>query len=34
DVVEKIGKVKTGNFRGSQDVPAEHVVLEKVTVIE
>lgn len=34
DVVEKIGKVQTGNFRGFQDVPAEHVVLEKVTVIE
>jgi len=34
DVVEKIGKVKTGNFRGFADVPAEHVVLEKVTVIK
>ena len=34
DVVEKIGKVKTGNFRGMADVPAEHVVLEKVTVVE
>jgi len=34
DVVEKIGKVKTGNFRGFQDVPAEHVVMEKVTVVE
>jgi cyclophilin family peptidyl-prolyl cis-trans isomerase len=34
DVVEKIGKVKTGNFRGFQDVPAQHVVMEKVTVIE
>ena len=34
DVVEKIGKVQTGNFRGFQDVPSEHVVLEKVTVIE
>ncbi len=34
DVVDKIGKVKTGNFRGFQDVPAEHVVLEKVTVLE
>ncbi len=34
DVVEKIGKVKTGNFRGFQDVPAEHVVMEKVTVME
>ena len=34
DVVEKIGKVKTGTFRGFQDVPAEHVVMEKVTVIE
>ena len=34
DVVEKIGKVKTGNFRGFQDVPAEPVVMEKVTVVE
>ena len=34
DVVENIGKVKTGNFRGFQDVPAEHVVMEKVTVVE
>lgn len=34
DVVDKIGKVKTGNFRGFQDVPAEHIVLEKVTVVE
>jgi len=34
DVVDKIGKVKTGNSRGFQDVPAEHVVLEKVTVVE
>jgi peptidyl-prolyl cis-trans isomerase B (cyclophilin B) len=34
DVVEKIGKVKTGSFRGFQDVPAEHVVMEKVTVVE
>lgn len=34
DIVEKIAKVKTGNFRGFQDVPAEHVVMEKVTVIE
>ena len=34
DIVDKIGKVKTGNFRGFQDVPAEHVVLEKVTVVE
>jgi len=34
DVVEKIGKVATGNFRGFQDVPADHVVMEKVTVIE
>lgn len=34
DVVEQIGKVTTGNFRGFQDVPAEHVVMEKVTVVE
>ena len=34
DVVEAIGKVKTGDFRGHQDVPASHVVLEKVTVVE
>jgi len=34
DVVEKIGKVPTGSFRGFQDVPADHVVLEKVTVVE
>ncbi len=34
DIVDKIGKVKTGNFRGFQYVPAEHVVLEKVTVVE
>lgn len=34
DVVDKIGKVQTGNFRGFQDVPAEHVVIEKVTVME
>jgi len=34
DVVDKIGKVKTGNFRGFQDVPAENIVLEKVTVVE
>lgn len=34
DVVERIGKVKTGDFRGFQDVPAEHVVMEKVTIVE
>jgi cyclophilin family peptidyl-prolyl cis-trans isomerase len=34
DVVEKIGKVQTGNFRGFQDVPAEHVVIEKVTIVD
>ncbi len=34
DVVEAIGKVKTGDFRGHQDVPASHVVMEKVTVIQ
>jgi len=34
DVVEKIGKVRTGNFHGFQDVPAEPVVIEKVTVVE
>jgi len=33
-VVEDIGKVKTGDFKGFQDVPAEHVVIEKVTVVE
>ncbi len=34
DVVEKIGEVQTGSFRGFQDVPAEHVVIEKVTIVE
>jgi peptidyl-prolyl cis-trans isomerase B (cyclophilin B) len=34
DVVEKIGKVQTGNYRGFADVPSEHVVIEKVSVLE
>jgi len=34
DVVEAIGKVKTGNARGFGDVPLEGVVMEKVTVVE
>lgn len=34
DVVEAIGKVPTGDFRGHQDVPASNVVMEKVTVME
>jgi peptidyl-prolyl cis-trans isomerase B (cyclophilin B) len=34
DVVEAIGKVKTGNVRGFGDVPLEGVVMEKVTVVE
>lgn len=34
DVVDAIGKVKTGNVRGFGDVPLEAVVIEKVTVLE
>lgn len=34
DVVEAIGKVKTGNVRGFGDVPLEGVVMEKVTVVK
>ena len=34
DVMDAIGKVKTGNFKGFQDVPQEAVVMEKVTVME
>lgn len=34
DVVTKIKGVKTGNTGGHQDVPAESVVIEKVTVAE
>lgn len=34
DVVEKIKKVKTGNKGMHQDVPADSVVIEKVTVTE
>ena len=34
DVVDAIGKVKTGTVSGFQDVPEESVVMEKVTVIE
>ncbi len=34
DVVQTIEKVATGNKSGHQDVPAEDVVIEKVTVAE
>jgi cyclophilin family peptidyl-prolyl cis-trans isomerase len=34
DVVDAIGKVKTGNARGFADVPLEPVVIEKVSVVE
>ncbi len=33
DVVDAIGKVKTGRIKGFQDVPLEPVVMEKVTVV-
>lgn len=34
DVVDAIGKVKTGNARGFADVPLEPVVIEKVSVVK
>ena len=34
DVVDAIGKVKTGNARGFADVPLEPVVIEKISVVE
>ena len=34
DVVDKIGKVKTGISAGMQDVPVEPVVIESVEVVE
>jgi len=34
DVVDRIGKVETGNSGGFQDVPREKVVMVKVTVVE
>ncbi len=34
DVVDAIGKVKTGNARGFADVPLEPVVIENVSVVE
>lgn len=34
DVVDKIKKVKTTSKNGHQDVPAENIVIEKVTVDE
>ncbi|TNF48154.1 peptidyl-prolyl cis-trans isomerase [bacterium] len=34
DVVDAIGKVKTGRARGFDDVPLEAVIIEKVTVVK
>jgi peptidyl-prolyl cis-trans isomerase B (cyclophilin B) len=34
NVIDKIGKVKTGNRSGHQNVPVENVLLEKAEVIE
>jgi len=34
DVVDAIGKVKTGNARGFADVPLEPVVIEKISVVK
>jgi peptidyl-prolyl cis-trans isomerase A (cyclophilin A) len=34
DVVQKIGKVPTGNFKGFQDVPQQPVTIESVRVIQ
>jgi cyclophilin family peptidyl-prolyl cis-trans isomerase len=34
DVVDKIGKVRTGSKGGHQDVPVEPIVIEKVTKVE
>jgi cyclophilin family peptidyl-prolyl cis-trans isomerase len=34
DVMDAIGKVKTGNSKGFQDVPETAVIMEKVTVVE
>lgn len=33
EVVDKIGKVKTGNRSGHQDVPSEDVVIERVEIL-
>jgi cyclophilin family peptidyl-prolyl cis-trans isomerase len=34
DIVETIGKVKTGNRGGHQDVPADPIMIESIKVIE
>ena len=33
EVVDKIGKVKTGNRNGHQDVPLENVVIERAEIV-